>query len=51
MQPAIVPASAGDVYRDAIAGSQLEVLDDCGHHPEIEQTDTFLRLVEDFLSR
>jgi pimeloyl-ACP methyl ester carboxylesterase len=48
-QDAIVPLSAGEVYRDAIAGSRLVVLDDCGHRPEIEQADTFVRLVEEFL--
>jgi pimeloyl-ACP methyl ester carboxylesterase len=50
-QDAIVPPSAGDAYRDSIAGSRLAVLDDCGHHPEIEQADAFVRLVEEFLGQ
>jgi pimeloyl-ACP methyl ester carboxylesterase len=46
----IVPASAGEVFRHAIAGSKLVVLDDCGHRPEIEQTDKFLAEVTAILS-
>ena len=49
-QDAIVPLSAGEVYQKAIQGSQLEVLDNCGHHPEIEKADEFTALVHRFLS-
>ena len=49
-QDAIVPLSAGEVYQKAIQGSQLEVLEDCGHHPEIEKADEFTALVQRFLS-
>ena len=49
-QDAIVPLSVGEVYRDSIAGSRLAVLDNCGHHPEIEKSDEFVRLVQGFLS-
>jgi pimeloyl-ACP methyl ester carboxylesterase len=48
-QDAIVPLSAGEMYHQAIAGSRLMVLDDCGHHPEIEQRETTVRLIEEFL--
>jgi pimeloyl-ACP methyl ester carboxylesterase len=48
-QDAIVPLSAAQAYQAAIPGSRLEVLDHCGHHPEIEQADTFVRLVQEFL--
>ncbi len=46
----IVPVSAGQVYHDSIPGSQLEILDGCGHRPELEKTDEFLNLVKGFLA-
>jgi pimeloyl-ACP methyl ester carboxylesterase len=49
-QDAIVPLSAGEVYRESIQGSRLVVLDNCGHHPEIERSDEFVRLVREFVS-
>ena len=48
-QDAIVPASAGEVFHQSIPGSKLVVLDNCGHRPEIEKTDEFLKAVQDFL--
>jgi len=48
-QDAIVPLSAGEAYHRAIPGSQLVVLDRCGHRPEIEQADEFVRVVCEFL--
>jgi pimeloyl-ACP methyl ester carboxylesterase len=50
-QDAIVPLSAAGAYQAAIPGARLEVLDHCGHHPEIEQADTFVRLVQEFLKQ
>jgi pimeloyl-ACP methyl ester carboxylesterase len=49
-QDAIVPVSAAEVYQASIPGSQLIVLDQCGHHPEIEQTEAFVRHVREFLA-
>ena len=46
----IVPLSAAEVYQQAIRGSRLTILDGCGHHPEIEKPDEFVKLVQDFLS-
>lgn len=48
-QDKIVPLSAGEAYHQAIPGSRLAVLDHCGHRPEIEQADDFVRLVRDFV--
>ncbi|MGE3538885.1 MAG: alpha/beta fold hydrolase [Candidatus Tectimicrobiota bacterium] len=48
-QDAIVPLSAGEAYQRAIPGSRLAVLEQCGHRPEIEQADAFVRLVRDFV--
>ena len=46
----IVPVSAGHAYNRAIAGSELLVLDNCGHRPEIEHTSRFVNRVRDFLA-
>jgi pimeloyl-ACP methyl ester carboxylesterase len=49
-QDAIVPVSAAEVYHASIPGSQLVILDDCGHHPEVEQSDEFVQRVQAFLA-
>ena len=49
-QDAIVPLSAAEMYHESIEGSQLVILDDCGHRPEVEKPDEFVRLVREFLS-
>jgi pimeloyl-ACP methyl ester carboxylesterase len=49
-QDKIVPVSAGQLYHKAIAGSELVVLDGCGHKPEIEQQVEFTERVNNFLA-
>ncbi len=49
-QDPVIPLSAGEAYNQSIAGSRLAVLDRCGHRPEIEKTDEFVRLLRDFLA-
>lgn len=46
----IVPVSAAQVYQESIAGSRLSVLENCGHHPEVEKSDEFVGLVKGFLA-
>ena len=48
---AVVPLSAGHRYNQAIRGSELAVIDDCGHRPEIEQTQQFVSRVRRFLAQ
>jgi pimeloyl-ACP methyl ester carboxylesterase len=48
-QDAIVPPSTAEAYQQAIPGSRLVLLDNCGHHPEIEHADAFIQLVREFL--
>ena len=50
MQDKIVPVSAAQVYTDSIPDSRLELIDGCGHQPEVERTDRFVSLVREFLS-
>jgi pimeloyl-ACP methyl ester carboxylesterase len=49
-QDRIVPLSAGEVYHKSIAGSELMVLDRCGHRPEIEKQAEFSQRVQRFLA-
>lgn len=49
-QDSIMPFSAVEVYQRSIKGSKLSILEDCGHHPEIEKPDEFIDLVQRFLS-
>jgi pimeloyl-ACP methyl ester carboxylesterase len=47
----IVPVAAGELYRRAIAGARLEIIDRCGHFPHLEQPAEFTRIVSAFLAR
>ncbi len=49
-QDRITPVSAARVFNEAIKGSDLVLLDNCGHRPEVEQTSTFLERVQRFLA-
>ena len=48
-QDPIVPLSSGQLYRDSIPGSQLTVIENCGHRPEVEKPDEFISAVQGFL--
>jgi pimeloyl-ACP methyl ester carboxylesterase len=49
-QDAIVPLNCGELYQQAIPGSQLVVIEACGHSPQIEKPQAFLAAVMPFLS-
>ena len=49
-EDAIVPLSVAEAYRQSISGSRLAVLDNCGHHPEVEKSQEFVRLVQEHLT-
>lgn len=44
----IVPLECGQLYHQAIAGSRLEVVPQCGNCPPLEKPDEFSQLVRDF---
>jgi pimeloyl-ACP methyl ester carboxylesterase len=46
---AIVPLSAGELYHSSIPGSELVVLDHCGHRPDIEKPSEVVEVVNRFL--
>jgi pimeloyl-ACP methyl ester carboxylesterase len=48
-QDRIIPAECGSLYQQAIPGADLVVLDQCGHAPQVEKPDEFVRLALDFL--
>jgi pimeloyl-ACP methyl ester carboxylesterase len=49
-QDAIVPLNCGALYQQAIPGSRLVVIDNCGHAPQVEKPQAFLDAVVPFLS-
>ncbi len=49
-QDAVIPTSAGEAYQQAIQGARLEILPNCGHHPELERTVEFVGLVRNFFA-
>ena len=44
----VVPTSAGEVYNNAIAGSRLVTLENCGHRSDVEKTDELAGLLREF---
>jgi alkanesulfonate monooxygenase SsuD/methylene tetrahydromethanopterin reductase-like flavin-dependent oxidoreductase (luciferase family)/pimeloyl-ACP methyl ester carboxylesterase len=50
-QDPIIPVSAGEPYTQSIESARLVVLDNCGHHPELERTDEFVATVERFFAQ
>lgn len=45
----IVPLECGQLYQKAIPGSELVIIDNCGHSPQIEKPDEFVKAALDFL--
>lgn len=46
----IVPVECGDLYQRAIPGARLDVLDGCGHFPQLERADDFTQTLLKFLA-
>ena len=49
-QDPIVPFSAGQLYHQSIPNSRLEVFENCGHRPEVEQPDRFVETLRGWLA-
>ena len=45
----IVPVECGSLYRKAIPGSDLVVIDNCGHSPQVEKPEEFIKTALEFL--
>ena len=46
----IVPLECGELYNEAIKGSDLVVIENCGHSPQVEKPDEFIKIALDFLA-
>jgi pimeloyl-ACP methyl ester carboxylesterase len=46
---AIAPTNCGELYRRAIPGARLVIVEECGHMPEMEKPAEFVSAVLDFL--
>ena len=51
-EDAVVPVSAAEAYRKALCNTDvnLAIFDNCGHRPEIEKPQDFLKVVREFLA-
>ena len=49
-QDRLIPLECGQLYQKAIPGAELVVIEDCGHLPEVEKPDEFVRTALDFLA-
>ena len=49
-QDAIIPVGCGELYQQALPNAKLQVIDRCGHSPQIEKPDEFINVVTQFLS-
>lgn len=48
-QDAILPLECGELYQQAIPGARLEVIDNCGHRPQMERPQEFLQTLTGFI--
>ena len=48
-QDKLVPLECGQLYQQAIPGSELVVIEQCGHAPHIEKPEEFVRVALEFL--
>ena len=46
----MVPLECGRMFNDAIPGSDLVIINDCGHVPQVEKTEEFVKTALDFFS-
>jgi pimeloyl-ACP methyl ester carboxylesterase len=46
---AITPLNCGEIYHQEIRNSQIKVIKDCGHLPEMEKPEEFVHLIREFL--
>jgi pimeloyl-ACP methyl ester carboxylesterase len=46
----VVPISAAQVYQKSMKNAHTLLLDGCGHRPEVEKSEQFIKEVQNFLS-
>lgn len=47
----LIPAAHGTAYQAALPNARLEIIEDCGHIPILEATETTIKLIQEFLSQ
>jgi pimeloyl-ACP methyl ester carboxylesterase len=47
----IVPLECAEAYRRVLPAARLEIINQCGHYPQLEKPEEFTRLVGDFLTK
>ncbi len=50
-EDAIVPLECGEIYQRGIPGSQLHIIEECGHSSQLEKPDAFADAVISFLGQ
>lgn len=50
-QDELIPLVAGETYHNAIANSEMVIIDECGHLPQVEKPLQFNKAVLDFLAK
>ena len=46
----VVPLECGELFKKAINGSDLVVIDNCGHSPQVEKPEEFTKAALEFLA-
>ena len=46
----VVPVECGELYHQAIPSSDLVVMDNCGHFPQFEKPEEFIKTALDFMA-
>ena len=44
----LIPLECGQMFHKAIPGSDLVVIDNCGHVPQVEKTEEFVKTALEF---
>lgn len=45
----VVPISYGELFNSLIPQSQLQIIDDCGHIPQLEKPNDFVNIINNFI--
>ena len=49
-QDRLIPLECGRLYQNAILGSELVVIDNCGHLPQVEKPEEFVKTALEFFA-
>ena len=49
-EDSVVPVECAELYHQAVPGSDLVIMDNCGHFPQMEKRDEFIETALDFMA-